>query len=527
MNFLLNFLNRNGKVGNKIEINKQNKVFEELAKIIKNAYTKKDENEISQIIKKGTIREFFSTSFTEGLCYPYLKTICIKPYVIENIINGKIDKTIIHEIIHLIRGIQNPYKFEKDITGFEEGATEYMTFKSLGNLGKYGGKYLLYNKGQKIECNIPSTSYEESTSLMAQLGIIFGEEKLQEFAFGENKDLLKDLQNTCGKDFYELLRKKLNKYATDSIYVHQDVLELQSELLKRCYTSRFTQIKTIDDAATLFNELQDIDKVRLHFNEDTSFKDFYEEQYEKCVKKFGDDFKKLESLKYQEIEFLNVTSREQIKNKFNKNIRNFICDPSSDLERSLESINHTKRYATLHQDTLYQILIFKDRIVQFSVGNEKEGTVNPTLTSINNKNEEMHKLRKHPAMPKFDSDFYLKKNNNNQNYTLIIDGEEVQLTEIDLGVTKEDVESYYAFMNALNQEKTFKERFLNFFSKKKKKLLNEPKSTDCTKKETNSKSFKDSVKINSGNSDIDLQHIVHHSNHRKKVSLEDKSIGKD
>ena len=85
MNFLLNFLNRNGKVGNKIEINKQNKVFEELAKTIKNAYTKKDENEISQIIKKGTIREFFSTSFTEGLCYPYLKTICIKPYVIENI----------------------------------------------------------------------------------------------------------------------------------------------------------------------------------------------------------------------------------------------------------------------------------------------------------------------------------------------------------------------------------------------------------------------------------------------------------
>ena len=132
-------------------------------------------------------------------------------------------------------------------------------------------------------------------------------------------------------------------------------------------------------------------------------------------------------------------------------------------------------------------------------------------------------------MPKFDSDFYLKKNNDNnhQNYTLIIDGEEVQLTEIDLGVTKEDVESYYAFMNSLNQEKTFKERFLNFFSKKKKKLLNEPENADCTKKETNNKSFKDSVKINSGNNDIDLQHTVHHSNHEKKVSLEDKSIGKD
>lgn len=526
MNFLLNFLNRNGKVGNKIEINKQNKVFEELAKIIKNAYTKKDENEISQIIKKGTIREFFSTSFTEGLCYPYLKTICIKPYVIENIINGKIDKTIIHEIIHLIRGIQNPYKFEKDITGFEEGATEYMTFKSLGILGKYGGKYLLNNKGQKIECNIPSTPYEESTSLMAQLGIIFGEDKLQEFAFGENKDLLKDLQNTCGKDFYELLRKKLNKYATDSIYVHQDVLQLQSELLKRCYTSKFSQIETIDDATTLFNKLQDLNKVRLHFNEDTSFKDFYEEQYEKCVKKFGDDFEKLESLKYQEMEFLNVTSKEQIKNSFNRNIKTFICDPTSDLERSLERIHYTKRYATLHQDTLYQIAIFKDRIVQFSVGNEKEGTVNPTLTSINNKNEEMHKLRKHPAMPKFDSDFYLKKNNNNQNYTLIIDGEEVQLTEIDLGITKEDVESYYTIINSLNQEKTFKERFLNFFSKKKTKLLNEPENTDYTKKETNSRTFKDSVKINSSNNHIDLQNTVNRSNHENTVTLEDKSIGK-
>lgn len=526
MNFLLNFLNRHGKVGNKIEINKQNKVFEGLAKIIKNAYTKKDENEISQIMKKGTIREFLSTSLTEGVCYPYLKTVCIKPYMIENIINGKIEQTIIHEIIHLIRGIQNPYKFEKDITGFEEGATEYMTFKSLGILEKYSSKYLLNNKGQKMECNIPTTPYMESTSLMAQLGIIFGEDKLQEFAFGENKDLLKDLQNTCGKDFYELLRKKLNKYATDSIYVHQDVLQLQSELLKRCYTSKFSQIETIDDATTLFNKLQDLNKVRLHFNEDTSFKDFYEEQYEKCVKKFGDDFKKLESLKYQEMEFLNVTSKEQIKNSFNRNIKTFICDPTSDLERSLERIHYTKRYAALHQDTLYQIAIFKDRIVQFSVGNEKEGTVNPTLTSINNKNEEMHKLRKNPSMPKFDSDFYLKKNNNNQNYTLIIDGEEVQLTEIDLGITKEDVESYYTFINSLNQRKTFKERFLNFFSKKKTKLLNEPENTDYTKKETNSRSFKDSVKINSGNNHIDLQNTVNRSNHENTVTLEDKSIGK-
>lgn len=59
MNFLLNFLNRNGKVGNKIEINKQNKVFEELAKIIKNAYTKKDENEISQIMKKRNYKRIF------------------------------------------------------------------------------------------------------------------------------------------------------------------------------------------------------------------------------------------------------------------------------------------------------------------------------------------------------------------------------------------------------------------------------------------------------------------------------------
>ena len=138
----------------------------------------------------------------------------------------------------------------------------------------------------------------------------------------------------------------------------------------------------------------------------------------------------------------------------------------------------------------------------------------------------MHKLRKHPAMPKFDSDFYLKKNNNNQNYTLIIDGEEVQLTEIDLGITKEDVESYYTIINSLNQEKTFKERFLNFFSKKKTKLLNEPENTDYTKKETNSRTFKDSVKINSGNNHIDLQNTVNRSNHENTVTLEDKSIGK-
>lgn len=473
---LINIISDN-KIGNKIEKDKQNRVFEELAKIIKNAYTIKDENEIIQILKKGNIREFFAGSFIEGVCYPNLKTICIKTFVIEEVINGEKNSNIIHEAIHLLRSIQNSFKLEKDITGFEEGATEYMTFKALGVLGKRGSNYLLNNKGQKVKCNIPYSCYSECTSLVAQLGIIFGEDKLQEFAFGENNNLLKKLQNTCGKNFYEYFRKTLNKYATDRQFFHEEVLELQSELLERCYSSKFTQIETVEDAVNLFKELQEINMVRAHFDGNTSFKDFYEEKYKQCIEKFGENFEKLEYLKYQEIDLLKVQSIEEIKNNFNKSIRHLICDyPQTNLETSLEIFDNTKRYATVYQDTLYQIAIVKDRIVQFSVGNEKEGTVNPTNTSINNKNEEMYKLRKNPGMPKFDSDFYLKKNkDDNQNYTLIIDGEEVQLTEIDLGVTKEDIESYYSLKNSFVQEKSFKEKFLSFFSKKKTKYLNSPK----------------------------------------------------
>ena len=511
-----------GEVGKKIEANKQNKVFEELVKIIKNVYTKKDEDEISRIIKKGNVREFLSKSFIEGLCYPKLKTVCIQPYMIENIINGQVNPTIIHEAIHLMRGIQNPHKFEKDITGFEEGATEYMSLKAGGILGKYGSKYLLNNKGQKMEYNIPHTCYSECTSIMAQLCIIFGEDKLQEFAFGENKDLLKNLQNTCGKDFYEHLRKTLNKYATDNSFQHQDILELQSELLKRCYTSKFTQVENVDVAAALFKELQDIDKIRAHFIGDTLFKDFYEEQYEKCIKKFGDDFERLEHLKYQEIEFLNVISRAEIKNRFNTSIKNFICDQNTNLETSLEYLNNTKRYIALYQDTLYQITIFKDISVGFQAGNEKEGVSSHKITKITNKNEEMCKLNKIPNMPNFNSDFYLKNNNddNNQNYTLIIDGEQIPLTEIDLGVTKKDVESYHALRNSLNQEKTFKERFLNFFTKKKIKFLNAPENTDCTKEEKKKESFVDSIKTEYVNNNVDLPNKVDYDQIKATIKLD-------
>ena len=445
---IINLINGDGEVGNKVEIDKQNQIFEELSKVIKKAYTIKGENEIKQILKKGNVREFFSKSWVEGICYPNLKTICINPYIIEKFINGEINNTIIHETIHLLRGIQNSsvFKLEKNIIGFEEGATEYMTYKAIGTLGEKGSNYLL-----------------------------------------------KKIQNTCGKDFYEHLRKKLNEYTSDN---RNDVLELQSELLKRCYDSKFTQIENIEDAANLFKELQEINKVRAHFKGDTSFKDFYEEKYKECNEKFGENFENLENLKYQEIKFLNVISRTKIKNIFDKNIRKFICSLNSSLENGLEKINNTKRYVALHQETLYQIAIFKDRVVQFSVGNEKEGTAAPTQTSISNEKEEMHKLRKSPSMPKFDSDFYLKKSNeeNNQSYTLIIDGEEVELREIDLGVTKEDVESYYSLENSFVQEKTFKERFLSLFSKKKTKLLNAPENKEYTKKEADRKNFSDSIR---------------------------------
>lgn len=522
------------KVGKKLEINKKDKVFEKLAEIIKKAYTKKDEGEISQILKRGTIKELIGgESFIEGVCYPYKKTICLKPYMIKNIINGNIDLTAknigthtsIHETIHLIRSLQYPYRFfERKVVGFEEGATEYMTFKATERLGKYGSTYLLNNKGQKIKSNIPTTNYNECTSFMAQLAIIFGEDKLQEFAFGENEDLLKDLQNACGKDFYEHLRKTLNKYTTDTPYIHQEALQLQSELLERCYTSRFSQIDTIDDAITLFTELQDINKVRFHFDEDKSFEEFYKKQYEKCIKKFGDDFEKIQSLKYQEPEFLNVTTREEIKNKFNNAARNFIFYTADNLDKSIEKINNSKRYIALHNDTLYQILIFKDKAIDLSIGNEKEGIGPSTATFINDKNSEIYKLRTVPSMTKFDSDFYLKKGtDNSENYTLIIDGEEIQLTEIDLGITREDVTEYYSQQNSFIQEKKFKEKFLDFFSRKNKKLLNEPKNTDenCTKQESEIESFKDSVKVNiSTNNDIGSKNEDNLSEHDKTVTID-------
>ena len=271
---ILSFLSPIGDIGKPIEANEQNIIFEEIVKYIKKAYTKKDENEINQIIKKGKIKEFYSKGLVEGLCYPYIKTICIKPYIIKNVLKGEMNKTIIHEAIHLLRGIQYRKLFEKKITGFEEGATEYMTVKAMGTLGNFGSKYLINNKGQKIEYNIPSSCYIECTSIMAQLCIIYGEDKLQEFAFGENNDLLKNIKIDCGNNFYEYLRKELYKFAGTRQY-NKHILELQSQLLERFYIPKFAKIETIDEAATLFKELQEINKVRAHFDEDKSFEEFY------------------------------------------------------------------------------------------------------------------------------------------------------------------------------------------------------------------------------------------------------------
>lgn len=499
MGFLSILLSKGtGVIGKRLEIDVENKIFAELVKYINNAYTIKDESEINQILKKGNIREFYSKTSVEGLCYPYLKTICLKPSAIKKVLEGEMDNTVIHEAIHLLKGIQHPNIFKKDMTGFEEGATEYMTFKAMGTLGKIGSKYLLNSKGQKAEYNIPHSSYIECTSIMAQLGIIFGEKKLQEFAFGENNDLLKNIKKSCGNDFYEYLRKELNKYAAPNRKRDHSILKLQSELLERCYLPKFAQIETIDDAATLFKNLQEINKVRAHFDEDKSFEEFYKNQYEKCIQRFGKNFENLEYLKYQEIEFLNVTSKSNIKNRFNTSIKSIICDSNANLEKSLELLNDTTRYIAKYQDTFYQVCIFKDKSVYFELGNEKEGISPTTLTTITNPKEEILKLRKFPSMPKFNSNFYLKKNNddNNQNYTLIIDGEEVPLAEIDLGVTKEEVESYYSLINSSNQKKTFKERFLSLFSMRKTKLLDTPKNKDNID-EKNSKPFIDSIKTTS------------------------------
>ena len=98
-------------------------------------------------------------------------------------------------------------------------------------------------------------------------------------------------------------------------------------------------------------------------------------------------------------------------------------------------------------------------------------------------------------MPNFNSDFYLKNNNDEKNkkYSLIIDGEEVPLAETDLGVTQKDVESYFSSINSLNKKKTLKERFLGLFSTKKPKLLDAPKSD--TNIEKNNEDFIERVKL--------------------------------
>lgn len=456
------------KVVGKVEKDIQNQIYKIISENIKKSYNEKYDGEIANILESGDdikILEPTGNHFSGAyaLFHPWSKSIYIRDGEIEDIYEtGECNNIVLHESIHKIQdynGLKNPYK-GKDIRGFIEGATEYMTLKAMGDFGKIGN----YDgcRGEP-RYNIPHTPYLECVSIMAQLGVIFGEEEVKEFAFGKNKNLLKSIKQH--ENLYEEIRKNLNAFAQgkfDYPIMYEKMNNLQNLLLQSCYQQKFEQVKTVADAEKYFSELKELDNVRAHFEGDTYFKDFYEEKYKECLERFPQEHEKLQKFQYKDIEFLNLMSKDDIIESLNNITFNLVC-VSDNKDENIDRLKKVKRYVIIQDGTIHHLLVY-DNHYSYVMGNTKNGLAD--ISFENHKNDEEIKRKLFHSKGGFKKEFALEEKNDK--YILKIDGQELELKEISLGITEEDViaeteciAEYYKDI----ENQGLKRRIKNFFSR--------------------------------------------------------------
>lgn len=474
MEMLLNSCSRitGAKIGKKIEDDKKHKIVEILAQKIELVWTKKNKQEIINMLNKNDIKYLINQTGKFGLCpsglyHPSTKNIYVSEDAVEYMYEtGESDKTVVHEAIHKLQDISLFYK-GKEIRGFIEGATEYYALKT-DTLGKIGA---IINENTRY--NLPLSPYIEHVSIMAQLGIVFGEEMLEDFAFGYNKTLLNEMTSQYGSDFYEKMRRGLNNFIKVEKDSSQLLDELQTLILDRCYQEKYKQIESIDDAIAFFKELKRIDYVRGHIKGNNYFRKFYEQKYSECILKFQEDIDKLKEFEYTEPTFLKVQSWDEIKEDLNNLVLNSVCT-SNILQDNILSRDKYTRYAILKDGRLHHLLLYDGKPISYNIASEMEGNIH-TRIDINNDTKGFE-VNVTEMSGDIKSTYIIVQNADG---IVLKDGDQdIKFRAIELGITDEDIRNRTELNQAEDRRyMTLSQRIKNRFTRSKIPLLDETSST--------------------------------------------------
>lgn len=371
---------------------------------------------------------------------------------------GESDNTIVHEAIHKLQNMQLIYK-GKEIRGFIEGATEYYALKT-DTMGKRGSVF----RNDNTRYNLPFSPYIENVSIMAQLGIVFGEEMLEDFTFGKNKNLLTEMQSQYGNDFYEKIRKGLNSFCSQKEEnTTQHLGKLQKLILDECYQSKYEQIKNIDDAIAFFTELKRIDYVRGHIEGDNYFKEFYEQKYAECTLRFQEDKDRLKDLEYKEPTFLKVQSWAEIKEDLDSIVLTSVCT-SSILQENMLNRDKYARYAVLVDGKLHHLLFRDGKPVAYNIFSEMDGSIS-TIINMNGDSKEFE-VNSIGTSGDIDAKYLIMQCDDG---IVLKDGnKEIKFRAIELGITNEDIRNETELYQVeVKKYMTLKERISSIFKRNK------------------------------------------------------------
>ena len=224
------------------------------------------------------------------------------------VVDGKIDETMLHEIIHkltFLKGIITQEDFTKNAP-YYEGATELTTQGSFG-LAKQSRKILKGEKEYKVNL-AEDVVYPEQVALLRQINLLLGGNFVEQSILQDKKALENEMSKKFGEHTYTMFFEKMSETMNargDADSISKAIDTLQALILENCCTMKLEQARTEQDYLDFMEMLQTLGQMRLTNDENQAeFKHYYNLFYNITKVKFtqkGYDISKLEQ--YERFEY--------------------------------------------------------------------------------------------------------------------------------------------------------------------------------------------------------------------------------
>ena len=427
--------------GSKEEINDLcNKVSKSILKIDNSL----NEETISKIIANKLKLLFTENTFknsllgADGLAGD--NKIFLDKKMFDNIVNKDIEQlqddhdyhVIVHECIHKLQRTKLFYHM-KEVRGFVEGATELMAIRATSRNRS--------TVDDDIKVNFPNSgSYTFLVSLMAQFEVLYGKDSVKNYALFSNMELLDKVQESLGKENYEMLREDMNRQARNKSPKYRDFNNWQNILMQSYFNEKIGNVSDKESAEKLLEQLKDLDNVRVRIKDD----DFYKNYYNETLKSLKDIYPEidLDKNKYEEREFYPVIYDDEVRKKMDDKA---FMDISSTVRTVKEfkelNLENYKRYRYTKENEIYDFITYNNIPKWMYQINTKDGSM-LTLFAIGNTEKVFQDEEKK---------YGLKTENGKTSFTIKQTGNNIdnlELEEIPINIDKKDI-----YLKMLDNEK--------------------------------------------------------------------------